>query len=82
MNFSLFVVKCYDRSAGEVLNNSTEITILATGKKITAYPTLSEANNYLYTLQEAAIRDQQRDKFVIGTPAVVTENLWDWNQKG
>lgn len=56
-------------------------TMLTTGKKITAYPTLSEANNYRYTLQEAAIRDQQRDKFVIGTPGEVAEKLWDWKKK-
>ena len=56
-------------------------TMLATGKKITAYPTLKEANNYPYTLQEAAIRDQQRDKFVIGTAGEVAERLWDWKKK-
>jgi luciferase family oxidoreductase group 1 len=56
-------------------------TMLATGKKITTYPTLQEANNYPYTLQEAAIRDQQRDKFVIGTPGEVAEKLWNWKKK-
>jgi len=56
-------------------------TMLATGKKITAYPTPEEANSYPYTLQEAAIRDQQSNKFVIGTPGEVAEKLWDWQKK-
>jgi luciferase family oxidoreductase group 1 len=56
-------------------------TMLATGKRFKVFPTSKEANDYSYTLQEKAIREQQLSKFVIGTPGKVAEQLHDWAKK-
>lgn len=56
-------------------------TLLATGKRFDSFPSSKEANDYPYTLQEKAIRDQQLSKFVIGTPEKVAEQLYDWAKK-
>lgn len=50
-------------------------TLLASGKRFTKFPTLEQAINYPYTVQEMAIREQQMSKFVIGTPSQVSEKL-------
>lgn len=56
-------------------------TLLSTGKRFKSFPTSKEANDYPYTLQEKAIREQQLSKFVIGTPGKVAEQLHDWADK-
>lgn len=56
-------------------------TMLATGKRITSFPTPVEANSYPYTPQEKSVRDQQMSKFVIGTPEQVADQLRLWAAK-
>ena len=56
-------------------------TLLATGKRFKTFPTSREANDYPYTLQEKALREQQLSKFVIGTPGQVAQQLHDWADK-
>lgn len=56
-------------------------TLLATGKRFKTFPTSREANNYPYTPQEKAIREQQLSKFVIGTPEQVAQQLQNWAEK-
>lgn len=56
-------------------------TMLGTGKRFTKFPTIEQAANYTYSLQEIAVREQQMSKFVIGTPSQVAEKLHDWVKK-
>ncbi|MFA5650056.1 MAG: LLM class flavin-dependent oxidoreductase [Proteiniphilum sp.] len=60
-------------------------TRLATGRfnSLTSFPSTRFANNYHYSPQEEAIRQMQRNKFVIGTPEQVAERLTELaNQTG
>lgn len=56
-------------------------TLLGTGKRFTKFPTIKQATEHNYSLQEIAVREQQMSKFVIGTPSQVSEKLHDWAKK-
>ena len=56
-------------------------TMLGTGKRFTKFPTIEQAANYNYSLQEMAVREQQMNKFVIGTPSQVAEKLYAWSKR-
>lgn len=46
-----------------------------TGELHLAPPTLEEANNHVYTTEEEAVREENKDKFVIGSPETVEKRL-------
>src|SRR5699024_2074429 len=46
-----------------------------TGQYISAPPTLEEARNHVYTEEEKQAREQNKDKFVIGSPETVKKQL-------
>ncbi|WP_164214384.1 LLM class flavin-dependent oxidoreductase [Virgibacillus sp. YIM 98842] len=46
-----------------------------TGELHLAPPTLEEANNYVYTKEEEAVREENKDKFVIGSAETVEKRL-------
>ena len=50
-------------------------TMLATGKRFKSFPSTRFAHDYHYSTQEEAIREIQLNKFVIGTPEQVAEQL-------
>ncbi len=52
-------------------------TLLTTGKTI-VNPTFEEALSYKYSLQEEAVKERIMQKFVIGTPDKVAEELSRW----
>lgn len=52
-------------------------TLLTTGKTI-VNPTFEEALSYKYSLQEEAVKERIMQKFVIGTPDKVAEELLRW----
>lgn len=52
-------------------------TLLTTGKTI-VNPTFEEALSYKYSLQEKAVKERIMQKFVIGTPDKVAEELSGW----
>lgn len=52
-------------------------TLLTTGKTI-VNPTFEEALSYKYSLQEEAVKERIMQKFVIGTPDKVAEELSQW----
>ncbi|MDD4777914.1 MAG: LLM class flavin-dependent oxidoreductase [Fermentimonas sp.] len=56
-------------------------TMLGSGKRFTKFPTIKQATEYSYTTHELIIREQQMNKFVIGNPAQVAENLTNWANK-
>lgn len=56
-------------------------TMLGTGKRFTKFPTIKQAADYPYTIHELAVREQQMNKFVIGTPTQVAEKLYNWSKK-
>jgi luciferase family oxidoreductase group 1 len=48
---------------------------MATGSRDLSFPTLEEASKYVYTPQEEAARQYNKDRFVIGNAANVAEKL-------
>ena len=48
---------------------------MATGSRDLSFPTLEEASKYVYTPQEEAARQHNKDRFVIGSAANVAEKL-------
>lgn len=48
---------------------------MATGSRNLSFPTLEEASKYVYTPQEEAARQYNKDRFVIGSAANVAEKL-------
>jgi len=81
LSISVFTAETEEEAYYQAAPTLLMWTMLATGKRFTSFPTLEEASNYPYTLQEKAIRDQQMNKFVIGTPEHVADKLHQWAAK-
>jgi luciferase family oxidoreductase, group 1 len=56
-------------------------TMLSSGRRFQSIPSAKEANEYNYSPQEEVIRQHQMQKFVIGTPGQVAEQLSRWAEK-
>lgn len=75
LSISVFTAETEEEAYYQAAPTLLMWTMLATGRRFKSFPTLDEANSYPYTLQEIAIRDQQMNKFVIGTPVQVADQL-------
>lgn len=81
MSISVFVAETEEEA--QYLAEPTLLmwTMLGTGKRFTKFPTIKHATDYKYNIQEMSVRQQQMNKFVIGTPSQVANKLYDWAMK-
>jgi len=81
LSISVFTAETEEEAYYQAAPTLLMWTMLTTGRRFKSFPSPDEANSYPYTLQEKAIRDQQMNKFVIGTPEQVADQLHQWAKK-